>query len=272
MNDEHMTNRGTSPRRFTEPGKSIQAATAPPVAVVLAAGKGTRMKSNLPKVLIPCCDRPMIDYVLDALRASGVPRILVVVGYQADAVRAALRGGTDLTFVLQAEQLGTGHAVAACRSHFVEHDGPVVVVTGDSPLIRPESIVKLLDLYRRERPACILGTLNKDDPTGLGRIVRGSDGEFLGIVEEKDATAQQRRITEVNMSTYAFDGPELLAALDRIQNDNEQGEYYLTDAPGILKAEGKDVRALPILKPIEALSVNSLEELGIVEAEMRRSR
>lgn len=241
------------------------------LAIVLAAGKGTRMKSDLPKVLLPCLGRPMIEYVLDALQTAGVDQSLVVVGYRGDQVRTALAGRRDVVFVEQSEQLGTGHAVAVCRPHLAEHDGAVVVVTGDSPLTQSESIAKLLDLYRRERPACILGTLFKQDPSGLGRIIRNEAGEFVGIVEEKDATAQQRQITEVNMSTYLFDVRELLAALDRLHNDNQQGEYYITDCPEILKSDGKDIRALAVLQPCEALSVNSKDDLEIVEAEMRRS-
>jgi bifunctional UDP-N-acetylglucosamine pyrophosphorylase/glucosamine-1-phosphate N-acetyltransferase/UDP-N-acetylglucosamine pyrophosphorylase len=241
-----------------------------PLAVVLAAGKGTRMKTDLPKVLVPCCGRPLIEYVLDALRAGGVGRALVVVGYGADQVRHALHGRANITFVEQTPQLGTGHAVAVCRPHLVAHRGAVVVVTGDSPMTQGDSIAKLLDLYDREHPACILGTLNKEDPRGLGRVVRDEHGEFLAIVEEKDATDQQRKITEVNMSTYVFDCPLLLSALDRLNNDNQQGEFYITDCPGILKREGRDVRALAVLKPWEAMSVNSWEELQLVEAEMRR--
>jgi bifunctional UDP-N-acetylglucosamine pyrophosphorylase/glucosamine-1-phosphate N-acetyltransferase/UDP-N-acetylglucosamine pyrophosphorylase len=214
----------------------------------------------------------MIEYVLDAVRAAGVDHILVVVGYRAEDVRRALGGHGDITFVDQARQLGTGHAVAACRDHLSDHDGPILVVTGDSPLTQHRSIAKLLDLYRRERPACILGTSHKEDPRGLGRIVRNPQGQFMGIVEEKDATPEQRQITEVNMSTYVFDCQPLLRALQRLNNDNQSGEYYITDCPGILQSEGKDVRGLAVLEPCESLSVNCLDELHVVEAEMRRSR
>ena len=152
----------------------------------------------------------------------------------------------------------------------VGHEGPVTVVAGDSPMVQASSLQKLLAHFERQRPACLLGTLHKPNPAGLGRIVRDSAGEFQGIVEEKDATDEQRQITEVNMSTYVFSGAELLHALDRLKNDNRQQEYYLTDCPGILKTEGKLVQALPVLKPCEALSINTAEELQSVEAEMRR--
>ena len=158
-----------------------------------------------------------------------------------------------------------------CRDEIARHDGPVLVLAGDSPLTQSSSLTALLEDFQRDRPACILGTLRKENPHGLGRIVRDTAGNFEAIVEEKDATPEQRQINEVNMSTYVFDSRELLHALDQLDNDNQQGEYYITDCPGILKSEGKEVRALPVLKPCEALSVNTIEQLQIVESEMRRS-
>lgn len=241
-----------------------------PIAVVLAAGMGTRMKSDLPKVLVPVLGRPMIEFVLDSLAAAGIARMIVVIGYRADDVRAALAGRTGIDYALQTERLGTGHAVKMAQPQLADHTGAVAIVAGDSPMLEAASVRALLDHFATHRPACLLGTLHKPDPTGLGRIVRDAAGEFLGIVEEKDATDEQRRITEVNMSTYVFAGPELLHALDRLKNDNRQREYYLTDCPGILKAEGKLVQALPVLKPCEALSINTVDELAQVEAEMRR--
>lgn len=241
-----------------------------PMAIVLAAGKGTRMKSDLPKVLVPVGGRAMIHYVVDGLRAAGVERIVVVVGYQADLVRAELKGAPGVSFALQAEQLGTGHAVMMCRDALSEHEGPVVIVTGDSPMLQASSVRTLLDDFAATRPACLLGTAHRDDPTGLGRIVRDAGGRFTGIVEQKDATPDQQRITEVNMSTYVFDAAELLASLDAITTDNAQGEYYVTDCPGVLLAEGKDVRALAALQPCEALSINTVDDLAVVEAEMEK--
>ena len=242
----------------------------PPVAVVLAAGQGTRMKSDLPKVLCPVLGRPMIHFVLDALSAAGVERVIAVVGYRADDVKRALANRKNVEFALQTERLGTGHAVKMARGQLADHDGPVMVVAGDSPMLQRKSVSALLDHFYGSRPACLLGTLLKDHPQGLGRIVRDERGEFQGIVEEKDATLPQRQIKEVNMSTYFFDCRELLHALDLLKNDNRQGEYYLTDCPGILKKEGKLVQALPILQPCEALSINTPEELAVVEGEMRR--
>lgn len=239
------------------------------VAVVMAAGKGTRIESDLPKVLLEVCNRPMIDYVLDSLTSGGIERILVVVGYRGELVKECLANRTNVTFVEQPEQLGTGHAVMVCRDELVGLDGPVVVVTGDSPMLQKDSIAKLLAEFERSKPACLLGTANNPEPRGLGRIVRDREDRFVAIVEEKDATDEQRRITEVNMSTYVFNCRDLLAALEEIKPNNVQGEYYITDCPGVLKAAGKDVRALPVLKPVEALSVNTLEQLSLVEAAMK---
>ncbi|MBM4002107.1 MAG: glycosyl transferase family 2 [Planctomycetes bacterium] len=239
------------------------------MAVVLAAGMGTRMKSDLPKVLFPVCGRPMVHFVLDALQRAGVTRTIVVVGYRSDLVRAEL-ADRSVEFAEQTERLGTGHAVKMCEPQLASHHGPVVVLAGDSPLVQDASLSVLFAEFDRDLPACLLGTLKKDNPAGLGRIVRSASGAFQGIVEEKDATEEQRLIQEVNMSTYVFDARELRRALGLLRNDNRQREYYLTDCPGILLREGKDVRALPVLRPCESLSINTLEELAGVEAEMKR--
>lgn len=240
------------------------------LAIVLAAGKGTRMKSDLPKVLCPVRGRAMIHFVLEALRAAGIDHMIVVVGYRSELVRAALAGQEDVEFAEQTEQLGTGHAVSMCRRQLAGHEGPVLIVTGDSPLTQADSVAALLAEFDQGQPACVLGTLHKPNPTGLGRIVRGPDGQFQAIVEEKDATEAQRALTEVNMSTYVFDARKLAWALDQLTNHNQQGEYYVTDCPGILQARGERVRALPVLKACEALSVNTVEDLAVVEAEMQR--
>lgn len=244
----------------------------PPLAIVLAAGKGTRMRSELPKVLVPVNGRPMVRYVVDALRAASVARMAVVVGYRAELVREELAGEPNVEFVEQAEQLGTGHAVMMCRRQLAEHRGPVVVVAGDSPLLQAESVARLLVEHRRRGAACTLGTVSRDEPTGYGRIVRTAGGDFAGIVEEKDATDEQRAVREINVSTYVFDAQELLSALDQLRADNSQREYYITDCPGLMLAAGKTVAALNVLQPCEALSINSPEELALVEREMNGGR
>jgi len=244
--------------------------TSEPTAVIMAAGKGTRMKSELPKVLCQVAGRPMIHFVIDALAAAGIGRHLAVVGYRADDVREELsRRGEKIEFVLQEEQLGTGHAVQMCRELLTDNPGPTIVVTGDSPLLQTSSLQKLLSHFRETQPALLLGSLKKEDPTGLGRIVRSETGEFLGIVEHNDATPEQLAVREVNMSTYVFNTPDLLFALDRLSNDNAQGEYYITDCASILREAGRSVDALPVLQECEALSINNVDELRLVDEKMR---
>lgn len=241
-----------------------------PLAIVLAAGKGTRMKSDLPKVLLPVCGRPMIHFVLDALQSAGFADTVVVVGHRADLVTEELSVRNEpITSVEQREQLGTGHAVMQCLEQLRGRTGPVVVVAGDSPLLQPTSLKKLLAEFRSLRPALMLGTLIKEDPTGLGRILRDAAGDFIGIVEHRDASEQQRQIREVNMSTYLFGAADLIDALGRLGNQNSQGEYYLTDAAALLHASGRPVVALPVLEPCEALSINDPAELALVDQTMR---
>ena len=240
-------------------------------AVVLAAGKGTRMKSDLPKVLCPVVGRPMIHFVIDALLAAGIRRQIVVVGYEADQVKQELasRDDAQIEFALQTEQLGTGHAVQCCRPQLADQEGLTIVVAGDSPLIQPSSLKTLMAHFAKTKPALLLGTLKKDDPTGLGRIVRNDSGEFIGIVEHKDATPEQLAINEVNMSTYLFNTPDLLRALSMLGNDNAQSEYYLTDCARLLRNAGRPVAALPALQPCESLSINNPDELQLVDQQMR---
>ena len=240
------------------------------MAIILAAGKGTRMKSDLPKVLIPVCGRPMIRYVCDALAGAGIDRIVLVVGHRSDLVREEFAGADGIELVEQSEQLGTGHAVMMCREQLKGHEGPVIVVTGDSPMLQQSSIAALLDVSAETQCACALGTVRADDARGWGRIVRDDDGRFVGIVEEKDASDEQRQIQEVNASTYLFDAQSLLWALDQLTNDNAQQEYYITDCPSILLGAGRRVEALNVLQPCEALGINTPADLAAVEAELTR--
>ena len=241
-----------------------------PVALVLAAGKSTRMKSAVPKVLHPVCGRPMIEYVLDAAREAGVDRIVAIVGHAADQVRAALSGHPDVEFVLQAEQKGTGHAVMMCRDALRSHQGAVMILTGDAPLMRSSSFAGLLEDFAKQQAACVIGTANTANNFGLGRIVRDAAGTFLKIVEEKDATPDERQITEINVGCYVFDCQSLLTALDELKPNNKQGEYYLTDCCGILKARGATVLASPRLDISEALGVNTRQQLAEVTQHMQQ--
>jgi UDP-N-acetylglucosamine diphosphorylase/glucosamine-1-phosphate N-acetyltransferase len=243
-----------------------------PLAIILAAGQGTRMNSDLPKVLVRVCERPMIRYVIDAVRAAGIERIVVVVGHRGELVREELAGEPGLVFVEQTSQLGTGHAVMMCCDELARHEGPVLILAGDSPMVQSSSLRSLLAEFEAHGPACLMGTATKAEPKGLGRIVRDAEGRFEAIVEEKDASPEVRAITEVNMSTYVFHPRELTWALERLTADNVQGEYYLTDCPGVLKEAGRPVMALCELEPCESLSINTLEELAAVEAEMKKRR
>jgi len=242
----------------------------PILAIVLAAGQGTRMNSELPKVLFPVCQKPMVRHVVETLRRAGVSRIILVVGFREDLVREEFDDEPDIEFVTQHERLGTGHAVQVCHQQLASHDGPVLVVTGDSPLIQASSVKALIAAQQQQQLACVLGSLISDNPTGLGRIVRHPDGAFQGIVEHRDASPQQLEIREVNMSTYVFDSHHLQWSLSQLKTDNTQNEYYLTDCPSILLKAGRSVDAKPVLQPCEALSVNTQEQLQLVEDEMRK--
>jgi bifunctional UDP-N-acetylglucosamine pyrophosphorylase/glucosamine-1-phosphate N-acetyltransferase/UDP-N-acetylglucosamine pyrophosphorylase len=251
-------------------GESTANMAASPIAIILAAGKGKRMGSDLPKVLLSVCGRPMIRYVVDAVRAAGIEQMVVVVGHRAELVKQELSAEPSVKFVAQTEQLGTGHAVMMCREVLAMHDGPVLILAGDSPMVQVSSLRAVLAEFAAERPACMLGTATKSDPTGLGRVVRDSAGNFHAIVEEKDATPTERAVTEVNMSTYVFQAADLLWALNQLTANNAQSEYYLTDCPGVLKSAGKKVVAVNVLQPCEALSINTPAELQAVEVEMKK--
>lgn len=241
-----------------------------PVAIVLAAGKSTRMKSALPKVLHEVCGRPMIEYVLDAARAAGASRHVVIVGHEAEKVKAALQGHADIEFALQAEQKGTGHAVMMCREALARHQGPVFVLTGDAPLMRPESFRALLDEFQSQQAACVIGTAETEHNQGLGRIVRDAQGNFLKIVEQKDASPAELAIREINVGCYVFDCRSLFEALDEIKPNNQQKEYYLTDCAAILKGKGRKVVAARKLDIVEALGVNTRNELAKVHRALQQ--
>ncbi len=240
-----------------------------PVAILLAAGHGKRMRSTKAKVLHEVCGRPMISYVVEAARGAGAKTIIVVVGAGADQVHAALAGEPDVIFATQERQLGTGDAVRACRSVLGDYSGPAFVLVGDEPLIRPKPLADLLDRQRTEAAACLLGTAIVPDPTGFGRILRDSTGRFLRIIEQRDCTPEEAAIREVNPSCYVFELPGLWDALERLDTGNAQGEYYLTDAPALLQSMKRKVVALPVLKPDDILGVNTRQHLAQAHALMQ---
>lgn len=242
-----------------------------PVAVVLAAGKSTRMKSETPKVLHRVCGRLMIDYVLDAARAAGAQQLIVVVGHRADLVRTALARHSDVVFAEQTEQKGTGHAVMMCESHLRTHTGSVLILAGDTPLLQGPSLKALLDTQQQSGAACVIGTAQTVNNEGLGRIVRDAAGNFQRIVEQKDATPAERGITEINTGCYAFQTPLLLSSLQQLRPNNVQAEYYLTDCPRILMDQGHPVAATCSLTLEEALGVNTRVQLSEVRASIQKS-
>ncbi|WP_417379255.1 NTP transferase domain-containing protein [Gimesia sp.] len=235
-----------------------------PAAVILAAGKSTRMKSELPKVLHPVLGRPMIEYVLDAARAANCEKLVVIVGHKADEVKAALAHHNDIEFALQSEQKGTGHAVMMSAENLADHDGPVLVLAGDTPLLKGSSLSRLLELQAGNQAACVVGTAITEANQGLGRIVRDTGGQFLRIVEQKDATPEEAAIEEINTGCFAFDGRQLFSALQQLKPDNSQAEYYLTDCAEILLKAGQTVKAFPVFDIQEAMGVNTQEQLAEV--------
>lgn len=241
-----------------------------PIAILLAAGHGKRMKSAKAKVLHEVCGRPMIHYVVDAVRGAGANEIIVVVGAGAEQVRSALANEPGIHFADQERQLGTGDAVRSCRPLLEGYSGPAWVLVGDEPLIRAEPLADLLARMRTERASCLLGTAVVADPTGFGRILRDSAGRFLKIVEQRDCSPEELLIREVNPSCYVFTLPELWDALDRLDTLNAQNEYYLTDAPSLLQRMGKRVVALPALEAEDILGVNTRRHLADANAIMRK--
>ena len=229
------------------------------------------MDSDLPKVLHSAAGRPLVEWVLDAARVAGIGRLVVVVGHKAQQVRDALSGHGDVSFAMQSEQLGTGHAVMMCQDVLKDHDGSIAILNGDMPLIRGESIRSLLDARRAESAACVVGTARTQSNAGLGRIVRDEAGEFLRIVEEVDATPAEAAIEEINTGLYAFDGPLLWESLSRVEPNNRQGQYYLTDCAQILLSEGHRVVASCSLEISEAMGVNTLDQLSEVDAALLRA-
>ncbi|MCS7300108.1 MAG: bifunctional UDP-N-acetylglucosamine diphosphorylase/glucosamine-1-phosphate N-acetyltransferase GlmU [Fimbriimonadales bacterium] len=229
-------------------------------AIVMAAGKGTRMKSERPKALTPLLGQPLTRYVLRALEQAGVQPIIVVVGHGAQEVQQTL--GERYRYALQTEQLGTGHAVMQAMPHLPPDAQHVLVAAGDSPLVTPEVFQSLYETALQTDAACVLATALLDDPTGYGRILRDGAGQITGIVEERDAAPEQKAIREVCTSFYCFRADALRDALPQLNNQNAQGEYYLTDVIAVLAAQGAHVVAWQSPDPSLLLGVNNRWELA----------
>lgn len=248
-------------------------------ALILAAGKGTRMQSDLPKVAHKIAGEPMVRWVVRACAQAGCTRIVVVVGYQQEVVREALAdlaahiAPATIEFAVQNEQLGTGHAVIEAADLFhAERSEPghgVLVLAGDGPLIRADTLAQIKERHETSGAAATMATSRIDDPTGYGRIVRDGAGNFVEIVEQKNATPEQLAINEINPSYYLFDCQAMFDALDRVERNDVSGEYYITDVPALLLASGRRVEVMEAVPPADVLSINTPQQLAEVDRIMR---
>jgi bifunctional UDP-N-acetylglucosamine pyrophosphorylase/glucosamine-1-phosphate N-acetyltransferase len=241
---------------------AVSAARHPDVAaLVLAAGQGTRMKSDLAKVLHPVAGRPLLAWVLDALAALSVARVLVVVGHQRERVMERF-AGAGLEWVIQAEQRGTGHAVMMAAPALEGFTGTLLVVCGDTPLLEAPTLEALLRHHSATGAAVTVLSMRLPDPAGYGRIVRDPAGGIAAIVEERDASPAVRALDEVNSGNYAFDYPALAGVLGALGTHNAQREYYLTDTVALLRARGRRTEVLCAADHRELLGVNTSEQLA----------
>lgn len=237
--------------------------------IILAAGKGTRMKSKLPKVLHKVCGKPMLQHVIDAAKSAGSNREIVVIGSGAELVKESFSG---VEFVLQAEQLGTGHAVLCTKEKFANSKGTVLVLCGDTPLFTPELLKKFVERHLDSNAAATVLTAEMPDATGYGRIIREDDGTFKKIVEHKDANSYERQISEVNAGVYCFDVEKLFAALSKVKNENAQGEYYLPDVLTILKNDSEKINAFVADDYKQTLGINSRVQLAEADKILRQRK
>ncbi len=234
------------------------------VAVVLAGGKGKRMKSEMPKVMHLLAGKPIIRHVLNTIAPLHFARTVVVVGHGREMLIKELEG-SGVDFAVQEQQLGTADAVKSAEQYYRDFNGAVLVLLGDVPLLRTESVMSLVEQHRNSPAVVTVLTVNAPDPSGYGRIVRDSDGFVKKIVEHADATSEELQIREINTGIIIFDADALRYSLERIGCDNEQGEYYLTDAVKVLLAEGKRTGAVVVEDYREGLGVNSLNQLEQME-------
>jgi UDP-N-acetylglucosamine pyrophosphorylase len=236
--------------------------------VIMAAGKGTRMKDpSKAKVMYKVLGMPMIHYVLDVAYALNANRVVVIAGYQREAVMAYVKQSHPKTeFVVQAEQLGTGHAMMQTREALKNYDGDVIVLSGDVPLLTVQSMQRLIDHHQNMHAVATILTAVYSDPTGYGRIIRNADGSVKKIVEHKDATEEERQVKEINSGIYVFDSEKLFDGLNNINANNVQREYYLTDVFEHFWKHQWNVAALKAERPEEIQGVNTINQLAEVES------
>lgn len=237
-------------------------------AIILAAGQGTRMKSKLYKVLHPVCGKPMVQHVIDQVKSLDINEIITIIGHGAEKVKEQL--GEDSQYALQAEQLGTAHAVLQARELLADKEGITIVVCGDTPLIKRETMEALFKHHEETSAKATILTARANDPAGYGRIIRNEDGFVEKIVEHKDANEHERAINEINTGTYCFDNKILFEAIRNVSNDNVQGEYYLPDVIEILKNQGETVSAYVTNNFAETLGVNDRVALAEAERTMKK--
>lgn len=234
-------------------------------AIILAAGKGTRMKSERAKVTFPIADKPMVQRVVDTALAMQCERICIVVGYLKETVISCLEEDDHLEFVEQKEQLGTGHAVSITEALFKNPEQDILILCGDVPVLTPQTVNKIYQEHLAAKAACTVLTAFLDDPGKYGRMLRDTDGKLCGIIEYKDASPEQRQIKEWNTGIYCFNAKELFDTLRKTSNENQQGEYYLTDAIEILYKSGRTVSSVVLEDLMEVSGVNSQEQLSELE-------
>lgn len=239
--------------------------------IILAAGKGTRMKSSKAKVLHEVFFAPMIHHVINSIVPLGASETIVVTGHQKESVERSLTG-FDVTTVVQENQLGTGHAVISCEEAINGFDGTVLILCGDTPLIQSSTLLEMIDIHNRQQADLTLLTTILDDPTHYGRIVRSPEGKLLGIVEQKDCSITEQKIQEINAGIYCVQTSFLFNALSKITQDNSQGELYLTDIVSIGVEEGRTIQTSVAKDPREVLGVNSRVELAAAHSELQRRR
>lgn len=239
--------------------------------LILAAGKGTRMKSDLAKVLHPINGRPMVHYVIDLAGNIGSKRIILVIGHQKEKVREACRD-LPVEFVVQEEQLGTGHAVRMAEDLLKNEPGDILVLSGDVPMLTEETLTDLVDSHRRNEAIASLLTAELDDPTGYGRVIRNDQGHVAKIVEHKDAGEEERKIQEINVGIYLFKPQPLFETLREIRSDNVQGEFYLPDVVKIYVDRGEKVVAETTDDFDETRGINTVEQLRQAETILRKRR
>lgn len=240
-------------------------------AIILAAGKGTRMKSSLAKVLHPLRGRPMLTYPVAVAREVGAADIAVVVGHQALLIEEAVND-RDLAFVRQREQLGTGHAVLQARDHFRNFKGTILILCGDVPLLRASTVRELLARHRSGKAAVTVMTTLLEDPAAYGRVVKGPGDRILRIVEARDAREEEKKIREINTGIYCVEAPFLFEAVAAIDNNNAQKEYYLTDIVAIAIARGKRAQSFIAPDPLEVMGINSREDLEKAQSVMEKGQ